>query len=250
MLLRVDHRSGVPIHLQIQDQLAAALAAGDLRAGERVPPERELAASLGVSRATVRQALLDLTARGLLHRGVGRGTFVAEPKVDHDHTRVAGFTAQMERAGLEPGARVLHAAAQDAPPAAVADALALAPGEGALHVVRVRSGAGVALTLEDFWLPAQRFPGLLERDLGGSVYALMDGVYDLAPVRAVERLEPAVASAAEAEALGVARRSALMHVFRTAFAADGTAVEFAHDRHRGDRARFVVEVATGVAVGG
>src|SRR3954454_16065104 len=126
MLLRVDHRSGVPIHLQIEDQFAAALAAGDLRAGQRVAPERELAASLGVSRAPVRQALLALTARGLLERGVGRGTFVAQPKVDPDDRRVTGFAAQMEAAGVEPAARVLRAAAEPSPPP-VAEALGLAP---------------------------------------------------------------------------------------------------------------------------
>ena len=70
--------------------------------------------------------------------------------------------------------------------------------------------------------------------------------YGLEPVRAVERLEPVLARPHEAEALGVPEGSPLMLVERVAYAADGTAVEWARDRHRGDRARFVVEVAAGV----
>ena len=66
--------------------------------------------------------------------------------------------------------------------------------------------------------------------------------YELAPVSATERLEPVAARAHEAAALGVPEGSPLMLVERVAFAADDTAVEFARDRHRGDRARFLIHV--------
>ena len=98
------------------------------------------------------------------------------------------------------------------------------------------------MTLEDSWLPAARFPGLLDRDLTGSLYALMRVEYDLGPVSARERLEPVAARSYEADALEVAEGSPLMLVERVAYAADGTPVEFARDRHRGDAARFVIRV--------
>jgi GntR family transcriptional regulator len=240
--VRLRHRSGVPIHMQIEQQLADAVIAGRLAPGDRLPAERELAERLRVSRMTVRQALSSLARRGLVERGVGRGTFVAEPKVEHDLRTVAGFTAQLQRAGLEPAAQVLRAGIDPAPPAA-AEALGLEPGAPAAHVERLRSGAGRPLTLEDSWLPDALFPGVCELSLGGSLYALMRERYGREPVRAVERLEPVPARAAEARLLGVARRSPLMLVERTAFTGDGTPVEFARDRHRGDRVRFVVEVA-------
>ena len=56
---------------------------------------------------------------------------------------------------------------------------------------------------------------------------------------ATERLEPVTARAHDAEHLGIAEGAPLMLVERTSYAADGTPVEFARDRHRGDRARFV-----------
>src|SRR6185312_9296049 len=81
---------------------------GRLSAGDRLAPERELAESLGVSRMTVRQAYEGLERRGLIERGVGRGTFVSAPKLDLDHrSQVAGFSEQMAAAGLEPSSELL-----------------------------------------------------------------------------------------------------------------------------------------------
>jgi GntR family transcriptional regulator len=67
-------------------------------------------------------------------------------------------------------------------------------------------------------------------------------------VRLRAALEPGVAQRHSADVLGVAAGSALMLVERTAFDAGGVAVEFAHDLHRGDRARFVVEAAAPLPV--
>ncbi|HEY5141910.1 MAG TPA: GntR family transcriptional regulator [Solirubrobacteraceae bacterium] len=243
MQLTLDATAGTPAYHQIETQLVALIESGRLGPGERLPPERDLAAELGVSRMTVRQAFDALARRGLVERGVGRGTFVAAPKLDLDHTvRVAGFTEQMHTAGLEAGAQVVRAEVIPAT-GRVAKALGIEPGEPVAHVERVRSGAGVALTLEDSWLPDALFPGITELDLSGSLYDLMDERYGRIPVRAVEHLEPVAARAPDARALGVRPRSPLMLVERVAFDVAGTAVEYASDRHRGDRARFVVEVA-------
>ena len=232
-------RSRTPVWAQIEERLAERIEEGHLAVGERLPPERELAEWLGVSRMTVRQALGALAARGLVERGVGRGTFVRAPgKVVHDLSGTLGFTEQLGRQGIAAGAELVSAVEEQATEA-VAAALEIDPGSSTLRVRRVRSAAGRPLALEDSWLPAARFPGLLERDLGGSLYALMRDGYGLEPTEAVERLEPVVARAHEAALLGVPEGAPLMLVERTA-RAGGVAVEFARDRHRGDRSRFVV----------
>ena len=238
----VAERAAKPAWVQIEEQLADRIESGHLASGERLPAERELAVVLSVSRMTVRQALASLAARGLVERGVGRGTFVRDmPTVVHDLTRVTGFTEDVERQGLEAGAHILAAGEQPAP-GQVAQALGVATGAPVVRLERVRLGGEEPLTLEDTWVPAERFPGLLECDLSGSLYALMLERYDLAPVSATERLEPVAARAHEAAALGVPEGSPLMLVVRVAYAEDGTAIEFARDLHRGDRARFLIHV--------
>jgi GntR family transcriptional regulator len=243
--LRLRSGSGVPAHVQIEEQLAERIASGELRTGDRLPPERDLARDLNVSRMTVRQALASLAGRGLVERGVGRGTFVASRKVDHDLTRVAGFSEQLARQGLEPGARILDVT-EAAAGWRISAALEIAPKASVVRVQRLRLAGDVPMALEDSWIPSERFPDLAGQDLGGSLYALMRDAYGAAPVRAIERLEPVLARAHEARALDVPARSPLMLVERTAYSGDGTPVEFAHDRYRGDRARFVVRVSPDV----
>src|SRR5829696_1575814 len=152
----VAERAAKPAWVQIEEQLAGRIEAGHLAPGERLPAERELALALSVSRMTVRQALASLAARGLVERGLGRGTFVRETgTVTHDLTRFTGFTGQVERSGLHAGAQVIEAVRCPATET-VADALGLEPEAPMLRIGRVRLGGGLAMTLEDTWLPEER----------------------------------------------------------------------------------------------
>jgi GntR family transcriptional regulator len=219
-------------HAVIEEDLARRIATGELRPGDRLPPERELAGSHGVSRMTVRQALAALAARRLIQRGVGRGTFVADPRIAHELSRVVGFTEALRRQGVEPGARVRRVRR-----VAVAPAPLHAP---AWRVQRVRTGDGIPMALEDSWLPVALTPGLDRRDLEGSLYGLLREVYGLEPVGATEVLEVAAATLTEARLLHVAPGAPLMLVERVARTATGAIVEVARDRFVS--ARFVVEV--------
>ena len=112
LALRLRRRADEPAWAQIEAQLAERIESGGLQAGERLPPERELARSLGVSRMTVRQALDALARRGLVERGVGRGTFVRGHvvRVEGRVVEVTGervVVAVPEGSELRPGSRVV-----------------------------------------------------------------------------------------------------------------------------------------------
>jgi len=76
MRLVLDPESALPVYMQIRDQLREQILRGDLPVGTRLPPERALARSLGVSRTTVVSAYDELEAEGLVEGRVGHGTVV------------------------------------------------------------------------------------------------------------------------------------------------------------------------------
>ncbi|WP_043638896.1 GntR family transcriptional regulator [Nonomuraea candida] len=239
----LERGTGVPAHVQIERWLLASIAGGELAPGDRLPGERELAGRLGVSRMTLRQALATLERDGVLLRVPGRsgGAFVAEPpaepRIECDLTGLAGFTEQMRRAHLRAGARILTAATVPAP-AAAAVALGVAAGAPVHEVARVRSAGRSPVVLERSYFPL--LPGLLDEDLTGSLYDLLATRYALEPRTAVEHLDPVIAQPAEAAELGIAPGTPLMLIERTAYAADGTPVEYALDLFRPDRVRISV----------
>jgi GntR family transcriptional regulator len=198
-----------------------AIADGELAPGDRLPAERALAEEHGVSRMTVRQALQSLEARGLLRRAIGRngGSFVAQPKLERDLGTFSGLSEQLARQGVVAGARLLSARERD-------DGIAIA---------RVRLADGEPFAVERSIFPP-RFRWLIEHDLTGSLYELLG---DDAPVRAVERIEPVLADAEDAAALGLRVGAPLMLVDRIAYDGAGLVVETARDVFRGDRTRIV-----------
>jgi DNA-binding GntR family transcriptional regulator len=69
--------SAVPIYRQAADRIAASIARGDLRPGDKLPAERDLAEDWGIAIGTVRSAMAELRERGLIVSTLGKGTFVA-----------------------------------------------------------------------------------------------------------------------------------------------------------------------------
>jgi DNA-binding transcriptional MocR family regulator len=79
MMLRLERDSRTPLYLQIRNQLREMILDGTLSEGNRLPPERKMAAALGVNRTTVVNAYRELAADGLVEGHVGRGTIVRRP---------------------------------------------------------------------------------------------------------------------------------------------------------------------------
>ena len=76
--LHLQPESHIPLYVQLRDQLRALVHSGELRAGDRIPASRELAAQLGVHRTTVANAYAELESEGLIQGHVGRGTYICE----------------------------------------------------------------------------------------------------------------------------------------------------------------------------
>jgi DNA-binding GntR family transcriptional regulator len=239
--------SPVPAHARIERWLTEAIGRGDLVPGDRLPAEGDLAAFLGVSRMTLRQALGRLESIGTVVRKPGRngGTFVVEPKILCDLTGLAGFTEQMRRANVRAGARMVSAVTRPASPA-VAVGLSVDRGAPVHEVIRIRTANREPLALERAYFPAAAFPDLLSRRLTGSLYALLTKAYGHTPATAAESLVAVTAGADEARLLGIAEHAPLMEIERTAYTAAGLAVEYARDLFRPDRVR--ISLRTGISV--
>jgi GntR family transcriptional regulator len=231
----------VPLHHQVYLDLKAALDDGEWLAGERLPAERELARRYGCSLITVRRALDELSRERRLERLRGRGTFVTGQRIDRPLNGPLTFSQEIQRQGMDPETRLL-AARPVAATAEVAAALQLEPGSPTIYLERLRIASGVPLLLEMVHLPAERFPGLLTRDLEhNSLYEILMTRYGTPVERAREALEPVHIPAREARLLGVKPRSLALLVEGIAYASDGTPVEYGRTYVRGDQSRYYVE---------
>jgi GntR family transcriptional regulator len=232
----------------VRDRLLQDIATGALAPGERLGGERDLAERLGVSRSTLRQALDALETAGAVRRAAGRtgGTFVAPRRVARDLTSLTGLPSYLRRQGFSADARVLSTATVEAD-AETAAALGLEPGALVLEVVRVRLADGEPISLERARFPAGRFPGLLDRSLGGSLYELLQTAYAVRPGEAEERIQIVGAGSLEAKVLEVRRSTPLVAIVRTAWDRDGTPFEHSHDLFRSDRVQIVVRTPAGEA---
>ena len=128
--------------------------------------------------------------------------------------------------------------------AEVVSRLGLSEGEAVHVIVRVRTGDGEPLVLEENYLPERLMPGLLGEDLGGSLYNLVRERYGLTVERSRQELEPTPLDSEAAAMLGVRPDVPALRVTRTAWDTKGRAIEFARDLHRGDRMIFVSESST------
>ena len=206
-------------------------------AGSLVPPERDLAAQLGVARMTVRRAMDEFVAAGVVKREQGRGTFVLRPKLANQMA-MTSFTDGMRQRGLTPGSDVIEFRRLRAP-ALQARALRIPVGEPVFRFTRLRSADGQPIGLEKSWVAASNVPGLDRSDLGGSWYELLGDRYGIQVVTGTSIVEIGYAGDREAGLLGCDPGAALLRIETTTYGANGRIVDFGIDVFRGDRYSLV-----------
>ena len=230
-----------PAAEDVRYRLLDRISRGQLRPGERLGAERDLATSLGVSRSTVRQALGALESSGVVRRvpGRGGGTFVRQQKLDRDLSRVVGVPALLQAQGMTAGSRIVSTGLTAADEETAA-ALCVPTGAYVVDVVRIRLADGTPISLEHARLPAQMFPGVLELPLGGSLYELLREHFGTTPGEAVEHIEVVPAGEDEATILGMDTGGPLLSITRTTKDAAGAVFEYSSDLFRADRTVITV----------
>ncbi|ANY09169.1 GntR family transcriptional regulator [Pseudonocardia sp. HH130630-07] len=226
-------------YLRLHDELRERVDA--MAAGEPLPPERELAREVGVSRTTLRRAVDELVAAGRLHRRQGAGVFAVGPRIAHGLTATS-FSADMRARGLEPGTRIVEFESGPAGPR-LGRRLELSPDAPVVRAVRLRSAGGEPMALETLHVPGDLVPGLREPDLAESSYYELLARHGHAVAGGRQSIEPTVTDGAESALLGVPVHSPALLFERTTRDGGGRVLEFVRAVYRGDRYRIETEIA-------
>ncbi len=217
--------------------LAERIGSGRIARGEALPPERELADQLGVSRATLRRALADLAAAGLVERHQGRGTFVAGDPLSEEANALTSLTELGASRGLVPSARVLELRVAEAGDED-SELFGIAPGAPVVLLHRLRRLDGLPVSLDRTRVPQDALPDLGTLDFRrDSLYAALDRA-GRGPVRADYTVEAVPADASSARLLEVAAGAPLLRASTVSRDTAGRVVEAGEMLYRGDRYRF------------
>ena len=92
---KLDLQSGVPVYLQIIDQVQGGIAVGTLPPGHQLPTVRQVAVDLSINLNTVLRAYRELEIRGVLETQQGTGTFISHRKTAPDHSERERQLAQL-----------------------------------------------------------------------------------------------------------------------------------------------------------
>ena len=238
----LDTRTRLPFYAQIAERLRARVQSGEWLPRQQIPTEVDLCALYQVSRITVRRAIAELVQEGYLVRYAGRGTFVAEPRLEQRISRLTSFTQEMEARGKRSGAQVLQFEVV-APPPSLPWAIARYDGDKAILLRRLRLADDEPLALENSYLHWELCAPLLDVDLHNqSLYSLLIQKCRIIPARAVQRWTAIACPKDEARLLGIARGQPVLHIYRTTFSQDDQPFEWVESFYRGDKYSFQAEM--------
>src|SRR6201997_3076837 len=132
-------KNGIPAYRRIQGAIRTVIEAGELKPGDVVASERELARLHDVSLMTARHALASLEREGVVERRRGIGTFVSAPKIHFN--KLMSYTEQMASRNMTAGSNVLFSRIIDNEQEANAR-LSLSPKSSVLKLERLRHAGG------------------------------------------------------------------------------------------------------------
>ena len=231
----LQSESSSPLYHQLMQRLSEDIERGIYPVGSRIPPEHQLEESYKVSRVTVRRALAELTAEGLLERKQGKGTFVSTPKISQDLKSIHSFHDACKQNGLQCGTVVISVRETNAD-AADMEELNLRDKDKVVETVRVRTADGTPVVLEKNHF-SMAYAYLENENLSGSLYNILRD-YGVEPKQASHDISLAYATEAQAKLLDVEPGTPLMQLHEVVYDQKGRPLHNSLQLIRGDRFVF------------
>lgn len=233
--------SNLPLALQTQQYLLDLIENGTYQPGEQLPSEADLAVQLGISRSTLREALLNLEREGIITRKHGVGTFVAPGyrlKLESGLECLESILEPAARKGLQLKFDALQVQEEPADPE-LADKLQVTPGTllTNIHRVIVADRTPVAYMLDVVPSPILSLADVDER-FNGSVLDLLRQNPDIQITQAMTNIIALNADAFLADKLNIEPGQAVLLLEETLFDQEGEAVEFSRNYFVPDFFRF------------
>jgi GntR family transcriptional regulator len=226
------HNNGMPAYKRIQSAIIKRLETGQLRPGDMVDSERELARIHSVSLMTARHALAGLEREGKVVRRRGAGTFVAPPKIHFN--KLMSYTEQMSGRSLNISSKLLFFSIVEAPE--IAARLALPTSSHLLKLERLRLGGDEPFAIETCYLSADDFGNLVRARLDRvSLFSMLEHDYGLRIAHADEEIDATPADAQSARLLRMPQGSALLRIRQQIFSTQGKIAMYVLGLYRSDR---------------
>lgn len=216
-----------------------AIDKGVLSSQDPLPPERELASELSVSRITVRKALQGLVKEGLLVRRQGFGN-VVKARIEKSFSQLTSFSEDMRARGRVPRSQWLRRSQGTVTPEESLT-MRLSPGTPVFRFHRIRFADDAPMALEYCTVPASALSEL--GSVEASLYEALEKTGHR-PTRALQRLKAVLLTREQAEHLKSEVRSAGLMVERVGFLGDGRVIEFSQSFYRGDTYDFVAVLSS------
>jgi GntR family transcriptional regulator len=235
--------SRIPLYYQLVANIKRCITGGLLKPGDIIPSESEICEVFQISRSTVRQALGELEAEGLLLRKRGKGTFVSNPKLRRKLDSLYSFSNDMIQQGLIPESKMIDFEKRKPSLDIIKNLNLTDESELVFKIVRIRLANSEPILLETTFVPV-KYCAFLEKEMleKDSLYRILREVAFLEPYYAVETYEPVLFKKEEAQLLQCKPGLCGYFVERTSYIETGEIFELTQSIVRGDKCRFEVEL--------
>lgn len=214
-----------PLYYQIRENIREKINSNEYPANSMIPSEAELCEHYGVSRVTVRRAVLDLVQEGLLTRGKGKGTFVSENYGLTHMNGLQSFTQELLGLNMRPSAKLLSCRIRVADQS-LRNIMDLREGEKIATISRLRLVNGEPCMVEVMNFPYALVSGIEKDNLEDSIYHLLKGKYQQEVVSAKDIMEPIIIGEYESGLLELKAPSAGLRTNRVGYDAEHRVIEY------------------------
>lgn len=184
----LENNTAIPLYAQLKEKIISDINNETLKYGDKIETEQEIMKKYNLSRITVRRAISELVAEGYLIKKQGKGTFVIKNKIERkiintsDSLKIMSFTKELKENNIKASSKIIELKIIPGIEE-FNQKLGLTKNSKLIFMKRVRYANDSPMTIEENYFSYDKFKGLLEEKIEGSLYELLEKKYNVIPTR-------------------------------------------------------------------